>query len=312
MKILVFGAGVIGTIIAAKLHEAGVDTRLLARGKRFERLQQNGVVIHNVMGKTRSVSKIPFTNRLNPDDFYDLIIVTVRLDQLPSAIETLKQDKQTPALMFMLNNPDNLEALPQEFPDKKIILGFPGAGGTYRNNEIDYIQLKQQKTTLGDFDGEISLLTQRIKEVLEKAGIQSELNTQMQDWLKTHAIFVACVAASISKENGDSVRLGKNKQSVQQLVKSINEGFKAIQQLGLPITPANLKTIFMTMPQWFSVMYWRKALQGEMGTLAFAPHVKAAKPEMQLLAQKVLKMVHSSSVETPTLDKLLGEFIGKA
>lgn len=129
MKILVFGAGVIGTIIAAKLHKAGVDTTLLARGKRFESLQQNGVVVNDVMGKTRSVSKIPLTDRLNTDDFYDVIIVTVRLDQLPSAIEILKQNKQAHALMFMLNNPDNFEALPQEFPDKKIILGFPGAGG---------------------------------------------------------------------------------------------------------------------------------------------------------------------------------------
>ena len=65
----------------------------------------------------------------------------------------------------------------------------------------------------------------------------------------------------------------------------------------------------MIMPEWFSVLYWQKAMQSKLGTLAIAPHANAAKNEMQLVAKKVLEMVHSSSVATPDLDKLLLGFI---
>ncbi|HET7116606.1 MAG TPA: 2-dehydropantoate 2-reductase N-terminal domain-containing protein [Hanamia sp.] len=47
MKILVYGAGVIGSIYAAKLFDAKNDVTLLARGKRYENLQQNGLIIGN-------------------------------------------------------------------------------------------------------------------------------------------------------------------------------------------------------------------------------------------------------------------------
>lgn len=309
MKILVYGAGVIGSIYSTKIYEAGIDITLLARGKRYESLNQNGVIINDVLTGKQIVSKLPVIQHLNPAEFYDLIIVTVRLDQLDSVKTKLKENTSCRAIMFMLNNPDNLQQLIQEFPTKKIILGFPGAGGTYNNDQIDYVQIKEQKTTIGDIDGNITDLTREIKEILERAGFKVAVSTNMQAWLKTHAVFVACVAAAIIKENGDSIQLGKNRSSVQMMVKSINEGFRACEKLGMPIAPTNLKTIFMTMPQWFSVWYWQKAMQGKTGTLAMAPHANAAKEEMQLLAKKVLDIVHSSPAATPTLDNLLSTFI---
>lgn len=309
MKILVYGAGVIGSIYAAKLHEAEIDITLLARGKRYESLKQNGVIINDVLTGKLIVSKIPLIQNLSPADFYDLIIVTVRLDQLDSVKTKLKENTSCRAIMFMLNNPDKLKQLIQEFPNKKIILGFPGAGGTYNNDQIDYVQIKEQKTTIGDIDGNITDITIEIKEILERAGFKVAISTNMQAWLKTHAVFVTCVAAAIMKENGDSIQLGKNKSSVLMMVKSINEGFRACQNLGMPIAPTNLKIIFMTMPQWFSVWYLQKAMQGKTGTLAMAPHANAARGEMQLLARKVLNIVHSSSVATPILDNLLSTFI---
>ena len=57
----------------------------------------------------------------------------------------------------------------------------------------------------------------------------------MDAWLKTHAVFVACVAAAIIKENGDSLQLGKNRDSVKMMVKSIHEGFVACKRLECPL-----------------------------------------------------------------------------
>ncbi len=49
MKILIYGAGVIGSVYAARLYQTGCDITLLARDKHYERLKQNGIVIKNVL-----------------------------------------------------------------------------------------------------------------------------------------------------------------------------------------------------------------------------------------------------------------------
>ncbi len=309
MKILVYGAGVIGSIYAAKLFEAKNDVTFLARGKRYECLKQGGIIIREQITGNKINVHIPLIQQLATNDFYDIIIVTVRLDQLESVMPVLKNNSASPVIMFMLNNPKNIEAIADELKPKHVIFGFPGVGGIFKENEIDFIQIKQQKTTIGEINGEKSTTIKTIKSLFEIAGFRVVISNDMQAWLKTHAVFIACISASIINENGSSTQLGKNKSSVRLMVKSTKEGFYALANLGIPVSPSNLKIIFMIMPEWFSVLYWKKAMQSKLGTLAIAPHANSAKSEMQFLARKVLEIVHSSSVPSPHLDKLLSAFI---
>lgn len=309
MKILIIGAGVIGKIYACRLFKSGVDVTLFARGENYDMIRRKGVEIKNILTSKTTTYQIPVTTEINPNENYDLIIVTVRLDQLKTIGYILNGGKSAKAIMFMLNNIQHIDELQQQYPDKEIILGFPGVGGTSKNNTIEYIQIKQQKTTLGNLNGETSNLTLKIKEVLTKSGFDTVIEKNMKWWLKTHAVFITCVSAAIIKQGGNSIRLGENRKAVREMTDSVAEGFKCLQKLGIEITPKNLKTIFLTMPKWFSIWYWQRAMKGNMGTLAIAPHAKIAKSEMQLLAQNVLELVHSSSCQTPILKNLLTDFV---
>ena len=44
MRILIYGAGVIGSLYAALFAEAGYDTSIYVRGKRLEFLKKNGLL----------------------------------------------------------------------------------------------------------------------------------------------------------------------------------------------------------------------------------------------------------------------------
>ena len=44
MKILIYGAGVIGSLYAVLFAETGYDTSIYARGKRLEFLKKNGLL----------------------------------------------------------------------------------------------------------------------------------------------------------------------------------------------------------------------------------------------------------------------------
>ena len=55
MRILIFGAGVIGSLYGALLAEAGYDVSVYARGRRPESLTQDGL-LYKRKGKIRSAA----------------------------------------------------------------------------------------------------------------------------------------------------------------------------------------------------------------------------------------------------------------
>ena len=72
MKILILGAGVVGSFNAARLKEAGHDVSLLARGRRLVDLREQGVVLEDARTGRRTTTQVPLVDRLGPEDAYDL------------------------------------------------------------------------------------------------------------------------------------------------------------------------------------------------------------------------------------------------
>ena len=129
MKILVYGAGVIGSLYAGKLQAGGHRVTVLARGARLSEIRHYGLVLQDIIGGGRIVIQVETAERIAADDRYDIALVTVRRDQLASAVPKLKASS-IPNLLFMLNNPTGTESLAEGLGRDRVLLGFPGAGGT--------------------------------------------------------------------------------------------------------------------------------------------------------------------------------------
>lgn len=304
MKILVYGAGVIGSVYAARLQEAGYNVTLLARGQRAESLRTHGILLEDARTGQCMTTPVPIIDHLAPADAYDLVLVTVRMDQVASVLPALAANHQIPTVLFLLNNPAGMPRL-QVLDPQRVVLGFPGMGGTQQGEVVRYLLIRQQPTTLGEVDGLVTPRVQQIATVLRKAGFPVALSHDMQAWLKTHAVFVSCVSAALAMVGGDSVRLAHTRTSVVMMVKAIREGFAALQALGMMEMPFNLKVLFLWMPTWFAVRYWQYAFRTAVGTLAMAPHANAARDEMRQVATDMAALLRGSSVPTPTLDRLL-------
>ena len=70
MKILVYGAGVLGCNLTRNLLRAGKDVTLLARGNWAAEIKQNGLRIKDKFSLRTSVSRIPVVTALAPDAAY--------------------------------------------------------------------------------------------------------------------------------------------------------------------------------------------------------------------------------------------------
>lgn len=92
MTYVIFGAGAVGTSLAAQFTEAGIDTLLVARGAQLDHLRQHGLLYQRPQGSSRIA--LPVTDletlRLKQDDVLILAVkgqdiedLTTRLSVLP-------------------------------------------------------------------------------------------------------------------------------------------------------------------------------------------------------------------------------------
>lgn len=127
MKILVFGAGVLGCNLAKNLFRAGKDTTLLARGKWAEEIRRNGLRVKNALSHHTSVFRIPVVTELKPDDRYDVIFVAIRYTQLEATMDALRAN-ETKNIIFVGNNVRASETAAC-LPGKNVMFAFTSAAG---------------------------------------------------------------------------------------------------------------------------------------------------------------------------------------
>ena len=75
MKIAVFGAGAIGGYLAVKLHQAGADVSVIARGPHLAAIRENGLTLRSE-GQTATV-RLPAPTRPKTAGPQDYVFVTL-------------------------------------------------------------------------------------------------------------------------------------------------------------------------------------------------------------------------------------------
>ena len=112
MRVLFYGAGVIGSLYAVRLQEAGHEVSVVARGRRLADLRRHGIVLEEAGTGHRTAARVGVVQQLDPGDAYDLIVVAVRKNQLPPILPELARNLRAPDVLLMLNNaagPDGVQ-----------------------------------------------------------------------------------------------------------------------------------------------------------------------------------------------------------
>lgn len=304
MKVLVYGAGVIGTLYAAGLQESGQLVTLLARGQRLADIRRHGLTLENVVSGSGWTTRVDVTERLAAEDQYDVALITVRRDQLASVMPALQANRCIPTMVFMLNNPVGSNDLVSALGQDRVLLGFPGAGGMVDGHTVRYALISQQPTTLGELNGQSSERVRGLARAFKAAGFPTTISGDMDGWLKAHAFFVTAVSGAIYMVGGDCRRLSEDSAALTLMTKGVREGFAAVRALGRTVTPFPLRVLFAWMPQWFAVAYWRRFFASDMADYVFGRHARSASREMREIASDCLILLEKTGVEAPALHQL--------
>ena len=304
MKILVYGAGVIGTLYAARLQEAGHRVTILARNSRLAEVRRHGLVLEDVLTGVRSVTHVSIADRLYAEDSYDIALVAVRRDQLSTVMPDLASNRGIPTVLFMLNNPLGSAKLAEALGLDRVLLGFPGAGGDFQGHIVRYAIIAQQPTTLGEPDGRQTVRLLALVKALRASGFRTRIETDMDAWLSSHAFFVTSVTGALYLAGGDCYQLSRSRPLLKLMVTAVREGFHAVRTLGRTVRPLPLRLLFMWLPNSVCVYYWRRFLSCPIADHVFGRHARHADSEMRTLASECRQLLNESGLATEALNQL--------
>jgi 2-dehydropantoate 2-reductase len=307
MRILVYGAGVLGTLYGARLSAAGHDVSILARSHRLEEMREHGLVLEDARTGRRTVTRVPVVQRLGPDEGYDLIVVLVRKSQLASVLPALAANRHSPNILFMVNNAAGPKEMIRAIGAERVLLGFPGAGGTRDGHVIRYspVPALVQPTMVGELDGTRTERVRQIASAFKRAGFSVSIQRDMDAWLKTHVAVVSPIANALYMAGGDPRRLARTRDAIVLMVRAIREGLQVLRALGVAVTPWRYHFVrWMREPLLVAVL--RASLRTEWADLVIARHASGARDEMAMLADEFLALAQTTSVPIPAIARLAG------
>jgi hypothetical protein len=195
MKTLVFGAGPLGSLFAARLHEAGHDVSLLARRQRLADLREHGVVLEYAHSGRREVRRVPVVEKLGADDDYDLVIVTMRKNQALQILPALASNRHAHTILFLMNNAAGPDELTAALGTDRVMVGFPSSGGYRDGHVMRVMPVRLASIPLGETGGRVTERTRRVAALLDTMRDKhTQIRTDMDAWLVTH---VSALAAHV-------------------------------------------------------------------------------------------------------------------
>ena len=284
MKILVYGAGVLGCNLARNLLRAGKDVTLLARGNWAAEIKQNGLRIKDKFSLRTSVSRIPVVTELAPDAMYDVIFVVLRYTQLDSVLDTLRVNR-TKNIVFVGNNVQ-ARAQAAALPEKNVLFAFA--------------------LSAGQLTGATSN-KQLIGRIFHGTKYKVVYEPNMEDYLLCHAAFVMPAAFACYKTDGDLKKLRGDTAYLNRVLDANIEGYRAIRDAGHTILPKEDADFEGKKYRRTCLRFFKLMCATSLGKLCASDHAMNAIDEMSALNRDLRKFFDEHGAAYPVWQELEAE-----
>jgi 2-dehydropantoate 2-reductase len=308
MKVLIFGAGVIGSYLATRLYRSDVEVSMLARGEKFLNIKEEGVILEDFFNHEQTVSRIRVIDK--PDhETYDLILVIVQMVHIHDVLPILSQFKNAKSFLFIGNNVNGFDHIRKHLSPKHILAGFTTVGGKRKDHTVLFADADPKKPgkkaplVLGKVTEVEDPEFNSIKQLFEKANIKVQVEEDMDGWLKTHAGMILGLSSAFYLKENNIKHVAEDKKLIKQIVKALRESMQVLKSLGVTIVPKRNRILHL-LPDFLLESVFRKLLGSEYAEIALAGHAEAARKEMRALADGFLVLCQKSNVSYDAFKKL--------
>lgn len=283
MRILIYGAGVIGSLYATLFSEAGVETAVYARGQRLQNLKLNGLRYEK--NGTICAANVRVLDTLPEDDIYDFVFLTVRENQLHDALTQLRNNK-SPCIVTMVNSLEDYGLWEQLCGTGRVLPAFPGAGGGFENGVLHAGLTPRliQPTTFGILSPRQEPDAKQLKALFKRAKIPYQQVKDMHAWQLCHLAMVVPIADAYY-ETDDPANVGANQTVMAHTARTLRENFRLLAQSGVRLSPVKMQ-MFRFLPLFLLRPALKITFQSNFGDVFMYRHAMKAPDEMQQLHEQ--------------------------
>ncbi len=312
MKILVFGAGVIGTMHAWAFERAGHTVSLLVRPGHEDRWA-NGVALRILDGRggrneeAKVLYRPQVVTSFGPSDGYGLIVDAVRFTQAESVLPELAANRGKALILFFHQSWRGLDVIDRTLTKEQYVLGMPRAGGVLSNGVLD-----------GAFEGKVMLgtstcgrpMTPVVEEVAKKnldfvaglfrpAGFEVETPENMEHWYWVHFASTAVYTGAIAKEGGYDGFAG-SKSAIRDALAAGREAMAICEARGVDLRRVPDAKVFAS-PPLVAAPLMRRALSQAVIRRMSQTHADYVS-EFRAIFDEVLETGRQLNVPAPRLE----------
>ncbi len=301
-RILIIGAGVNGSVCAEALHKSGTNVTVLARGKRYENIKNNGIIFENPVNHQQNIIKVPVISSLEPEDIYNYILVVIRSNQVSELLPILAANK-SPNVVFMFNNLCVSDEYVRVLGKERIMLGFVFGVGNCDGN-IVYTNSKRRLrgVPFGEIDGKLTSRLIQLVELFQHAELDAKASLHVVDYLVFHASFVVILACTHIKNTGNKKAITAD---IGLMADALREMFTVLKTLGYKITPFSYK-IYFSMPRFMLTTMLRIFVNTKIWDIFFTDlAMPQTTNEMLQIAKELKGLVVKSGLSAPAMNKIL-------
>ena len=283
MKVLVYGAGVIGGQLVHALTISGNDVTVIARGAWKEAMEKDGLRIRHYIQK-KDTTDHPRVLEKPDGQRYDIAFAVMQYRQMERILEDLAAVNSS--IVVLVGNNLSVSEMERRIlraavSPKEVLFGFGSTAGTRENGKLTTVHTGDGKLTIGKAHAEA---TAEEKTLLKRLFAGSRMSISwcddMDAWLKYHAAFILPVVYLCYKTGCDLTK--STKEDRKLLLDAAGDAYHLLMALGYPVRPAgdekNLEPGISNQLVKL-VIYWMSRTR--LGALCTTEHCRHAPQEME-------------------------------
>ncbi len=201
MRILMVGAGAVGGFVGGRLVQAGREVDFLVRPRRAEQLNQRGLrIVDGTRTEVIEASTVTASSIAGP---YDLVLLSVKAQALPAAIEDFKPAVgPESAVVPFLNGMNHVDTLAEAFGREAVLGGVLKVITQLDSDGAIRLFVPGGSIEVGELGGTTTKRVTEIAETLSIPGFAVSVPENIVDTMWSKWVFIATLGAVSSLAHG--------------------------------------------------------------------------------------------------------------
>jgi 2-dehydropantoate 2-reductase len=231
MKVLVYGAGAIGSVFGGFLARMGHTVVLLGRAPHMDAIQKNGLKIEGIWGEyliktVETATDSAEIKKRHEHDSFDVILVTVRAYDMENAAQDIGLLTGPKTLVVSLQNGlGNIEHFKAHIPASQIIAGRVIFGAKIKQPGLVNVSVEADATLIGKASPDLpDRVVQSLAQVISKARLKCRAVSDIVPYLWAKVAYNASLSplSGIYKKSfGELLEIDAAKASMRQVVEEL-------------------------------------------------------------------------------------------